>query len=114
MLVPNALLSIYIYPIYSVLISVLGLCNKKSSFIWDHFNARHKDDLEFNPEKDIKFSVLSIFRDPMSRQLMEAVKIQRAQDKGTFQAQGEEVVQVLSLNRKYEHFAPQQRREKFY
>ena len=86
---------------------------EKSSFIWDHFTARHKGDQTYNPEKDIKFSVLSTFRDPMSRQLMEAVKIQRAQDRGTFLAQGKEVVQVFSLNRKYEHFAPQQRREKF-
>ena len=62
---------------------------------------------------DIKFSVLSTFRDPMSREQIEAVKIQRAQDKGTFQAQGEEEIQVISLNRKYEHFAPQQRREKY-
>ena len=61
----------------------------------------------------MKFSVLSTFRDPMSKQLMEAVKIQRAQDRGTFLAKGEEVIQVLSLNKKYEQFAPQQRREKF-
>ena len=86
---------------------------EKSSFIWDHFNTRHKGDTEYNPEKDMKFTVLSSFRDPMTRQLMEAVKIQRAQDRGTFLAKGEEVVQVISLNRKYEHFAPQQRREKF-
>ena len=84
---------------------------EKSSFIWDHVQAAHSGDLEFNPEKDFKFKVLGAYRDPMSRQITEAVKIQRAQDRHTFQAQGGEEIQVISLNRKYEHFAPQQRRQ---
>ena len=87
--------------------------DKRSSFIWDHVVAKHGGDQALDPEKDIKFSVLSSFKDALTRQVTEAVKIQRALDKGTFLAGGGEIVQISSMNRKYEHFAPIQRRQEF-
>ena len=79
--------------------------------MWDHIRAAHSGDQDVNPEKDFNFKVLGAFKDPMTRQITEAVKIQRVLNHNTFQAPGGEEVQVLSLNRKYEHFAPQQRRQ---
>ena len=75
--------------------------------------AKHGGGQDLDPERDIKFSILSSFKDPLTRQVTEAVKIQRALDTCTFLAGGGEVRQIASMNRKYEHFAPIQRRQEF-
>ena len=85
--------------------------DEKSSFILDHFREAHKDDPDVVPERDIKFSVLASFKDPLTRQIAEAVKIRRALEKNTYIDPGGEVVQTFSLNRKFEHFAPIVRRQ---
>ena len=85
--------------------------DEKSSFILDHFKEAHKDDPDVVPERDIKFSVLASYKDPLTRQIAEAVKIRRALEKNTFIDPGREVVQTFSLNRKFEHFAPIVRRQ---
>ena len=65
-----------------------------------------------DPEEVFNFKVIASFKDPLTRQVTEAIKIQRAQDRNTFLTQGGEEVQVVSLNRKYENFAPQQRKQR--
>ena len=49
--------------------------NKKSSFIWDHIVETHGGDLDLKPKRDFNFSVLATFKDPLTRQITEAVKI---------------------------------------
>ena len=71
----------------------------------------HGGDPDMKPERDFNFSVLATFKDPLTRQITEAVKIKRALEHKTFQAPGGEAVQVISLNRKSEHFAPLLRRQ---
>ena len=51
----------------------------KSSFMWDHITAVHGGDRDVNPEEVFKFKVIAAFKDPLTRQVTEAVKIQRAQ-----------------------------------
>ena len=85
--------------------------DEKSSFILDHFKEAHKDDPDLVPERDIKFTVLASYKDLLTRQIAEAVKIRRALEKNTFLDPGGESVQTYSLNRKYEHFAPLVRRQ---
>ena len=87
-----------------------GVDDKRTSFMWDHNVAAHGGDLNMDPMKDFQFSVISTYKDPLTRQVTEAVKIQRAMDTKTFQAGGE-VIQVIPLNRRSEHFAPISRRQ---
>ena len=88
--------------------------NDKTFFILDHINEVHKDDPNVVPERDFKFSVISSFKDPLTRQITEAVKIRRALEKNTFLDPGGEAIQITSLNRKYEHFVPLVRRHENY
>ena len=77
--------------------------------MWDHQVAAHGGDPHVSPEQDYKFSLASTHRDPLSRQLTEACRIQRALGAGV-QVDNKGVDrQVVSLNRKYEYFAPRQR-----
>ena len=69
-------------------------------------------DPDVKPEEIFKFRVLTDFKGLLTREVTEAVKIQRAQDRHTFLTPGGEEVQVISMNRKYEHFAPQQLKQK--
>ena len=72
-----------------------------SSWIHDHVEEHHpqvKD--EFNPLTDIKWSVRSTHRDPLTRQTTEAVLIQEATETGTLTKGGGKVVHVTSMNRK--------------
>ena len=85
--------------------------NDRTSFILDHINDAHKDDPDVVPERDFNFSVISSFKDPLTRQITEAVKIRRALEKNTFLDPEGEAIQITSLNRKYEHFAPLVRRQ---
>ena len=79
--------------------------------MWDHIVSSHGGNLNINPQDDIKFTVITTYRDPLTRQIAEAAKIQRAMDTNTFQSQGGDVIKVNSMNRKSEHFAPLQRRQ---
>ena len=82
----------------------------RSSFMWDHVQEVHGGEEDMDPE-NFRFSVISSFKDPLTRQLTEAVKIKRALDSGSFQSQGGDIIQVHSMNRKAEYFAPLERRQ---
>ena len=80
------------------------LKNKISSFIMDHQDEFHGDD-SVDQVADIKFSPLSKHRDPMNRQIMEAVQIKQALEKKILLDE----VHINSMNRKLEYFAPRVR-----
>ena len=83
---------------------------KLSSFILDHKLDKHRDDENFDPKLDVKFSVLENFRDPITRQIREAVRIKQAVDFNTYTDNREKSVHIFNINRKTEYFAPQERR----
>ena len=59
--------------------------------------------------KDFKFTVVSSHRDPLTRQVHEAVRIQQATDKLQFIKPDNSEILVKSINRRLEHFAPRER-----
>ena len=59
---------------------------------------------------DFTFKVLSKHRDPMNRQITEAVRIKKALENGTLLKHKGRVINVNSLNKKMEYFAPRERR----
>ena len=71
--------------------------DEKSSIL-DHFKEAHKDDPDVVPKRDIKFSVLASYKDPLTRQIAEAVKIRKALEKNTFLDPGGETVQTLFIH----------------
>ena len=73
-----------------------------SSFIWDHNRDRHGDrDLKV---EDFQFEILNSFTDPMTRQVEEAVRIQRALASGLHIDKTGKSHKIQSLNRKNEYF----------
>ena len=85
--------------------------DSKSSFMFDHMDDKHPDS-NMDPDKDFKFTIIDTFRDPLSRQVSEAVRIKAAVEKGIFIDFRNKKHIVNSLNRRLEHFAPIERREK--
>ena len=75
----------------------------------DHYRTCHPEMEGQNPERDIKFQILSNHRDPLSRQLKEAVRINKALETGVAIDRSQKEVKVNSLNRRGEAFAPYQR-----
>ena len=75
--------------------------------MWDHALEKHPqgnlDHTEF------KFTVVSSHRDPLSRQVHEAVRIQQATDRLSFTKPDDTNILVKSINRRLEHFAPRER-----
>ena len=55
-----------------------------------------------------QFNVVSRHRDPLTREVYEAVRIQQALETGTITL-GKADLHVIPLNRKGEHFAPKER-----
>ena len=84
--------------------------SKKSSWMWEHMYLRHGAPREVNPETDFKFQKISSHRDPLSRQVEEAIRINQAMDRNTITSRSGQIYKVNSLNRKEEHFAPRKRR----
>ena len=84
----------------------------RTSFMWDHQLEAHGGDHSINPEADFAFNVVNSHKDPLTRQIAEAVKIQRALDSRTFQSSGNKILKIKPLNRRSEHFAPQERKLK--
>ena len=83
---------------------------KMSSFILDHKLDKHRDEVDFDPKSDMKSTVLENFRDPLTRQIREAVRIKQAVEFNTYTDNREKSVHIFNLNRKTEYFAPQERR----
>ena len=80
--------------------------------MWDHQLEAHGGDHRICLEEDFAFNVASSYKDPLTRQIAEAVKIRRALDSRTFQSSENKILRIKPLNRRSEHFAPQERRVK--
>lgn len=78
-----------------------------SSWMWDHSSLVHGGVRDYY--NDYKFKPLSSHRDPLSRQITEAVRISKAINSGVHMNDRYEEIPVLSLNRKGECFAPLER-----
>ena len=82
-----------------------------SSWMFDHSKEFH-DVPSSSMENDYSFSVLGSYRDPMTRQINEAVRINRALDLGIHTTVRWKDVPITSLNRRGECFAPIERYDK--
>ena len=70
--------------------------------MWDHHINKHPDD-QIDPESDYSWRLLDRMKDPMTRQIREAVSIEDALPKGIHHTHlGQR--RIVSLNRKEEHF----------
>ena len=74
-----------------------------SSWMWDHAQV-HGGILE--AETDYNFGVICNYRDPFTRQVAEAVRIQKALKYGLHYDVNYKEVKIKSLNRKGEYFSP--------
>ena len=73
-----------------------------SSFMWDHNRDNHSD--QDMSTEDFQFDILNTFTDPMTRQIEEAIRIQRSSSSGLHIERTGKSHKVKSLNRKNEHF----------
>ena len=82
-----------------------------SSWMFVHSKECH-DGPSSSMEDDYSFTVLGSYRDPMTRQINEAVRINRALDLGIHTTVRWKDVPMVSLNRKGECFVPIERYDK--
>ena len=75
--------------------------------MWSHLKASHPDQDNIDTLRDFKFSVLSKHRDPLSRQLEEAVRISNGLDRKIHTDRKGLETKISCLNSKEEAFAPQ-------
>ena len=80
--------------------------DKVSSWMWDH--AQSHGGIQ-NLETDYNFGVVCSYRDPFTRQVSEATRIQKAINNGVHYDTGGREVKIISLNRKGEYFSPIER-----
>ena len=76
----------------------------KSSWMWDHTAKDHQGLTGEDPALDYKFSIVSNHKDSLERQITEAIRIEKSFN-GSVHIKNK-LVQIKSLNRKAEHFAP--------
>ena len=79
-----------------------------SSFMWDHMKDRHPD-IKTAEDIHFKFEVVTGFRDPLTRQITEAIRIGQARDDQVFYNSRGEGQVAMTLNRKSEFFSPRER-----
>ena len=79
----------------------------QSSWMWDHSQGEHGGPQ--NLETDYTFQVLASYRHPLTRQVAEATRIQKALKSNTHIQSDGKPVKIISLNRKGEYFAPLER-----
>ena len=79
-----------------------------SSFMWDHMKAKHPGE-KTTDNDHFKFEVVTGFRDPLTRQITEAIRIGQARDDRIFYNNKGESKIIMTLNRKSEVFLPRER-----
>ena len=84
-----------------------------SSWMWDHTLEMHGGEISENLRDDYKFRILGVFRDSLSRQLDEALRIESVEQRGE-RIGDKGVGKVESLNRKEEHYQPRLVRPNFH
>ena len=77
--------------------------------MWDHMVQKHGSPRDIDPIKDFRFEKVSSHRDPLNRQIEEAIRINQALEQKTLIARSGYIQKVNCLNRKEEHFAPRKR-----
>ena len=79
--------------------------------MWEHVRDKHEGNLNpQNPLLDFKFTVVSSHREPMERQIKEAIRIKSALSGNVKKSDFSKLeTQVKCLNRKGEHFGPRER-----
>ena len=79
--------------------------------MWDHVFHQHGAPQldEIDPRKDFRFENVSGHRDPMARQVEEAIRIIQARENSSYTNRSNKDLKVKSLNCRDEHFAPRQR-----
>ena len=78
-----------------------------TSFMWDHNKEDHSNlDMTKN---DFQFDIISKFKDPMTRQVDEADRIQHSMSMGVHTNKTGKIKNIKSLNRKFEYFCPKKR-----
>ena len=85
---------------------------KISSWMWDHSMDAHGGNISENPREDYRFRLVGVFRDCLSRQLEEAVRIDSVEQGGK-RVGDRSGRKVISLNRKEEHYQPRLVRPNF-
>ena len=80
-----------------------------SSWMVDHYRSKHQQEDPPNPESDYRFEVLSKHKEPMTRQIEEACRINQALERNTLTKTSGEIIPIISLNRKGESFASRSR-----
>ena len=86
----------------------LGILDPQSSWMLDLIRSSHPTVSWKESDSMFQFDLLSSHRDPLTRQTYEAVRIQQAFETGTITV-GESDLQVRTMNRRGEHFAPRER-----
>ena len=81
------------------------------SWMWDHVFHKHgaPELTNIDPSRDFTFENVSYHRDPMARQVEEALRIFQSREKVSYTSRSNKDLKVNSLYRRDEHFAPQQR-----
>ena len=79
-----------------------------SSFMYDHITEHHKDQKTPDPN-NFNFDIVTASSDPLTRQLTEAILIKRSLEDGMIELSKGKNHCVVSMNRKFEYFAPRQR-----
>ena len=79
-----------------------------SSWMYDHSVDTHNGPGD-SLKDDYMFNILKSHRDPLTREIEESVRIQRALEKGVHTAPNSKETHIISLNRKGEAFAPNPR-----
>ena len=87
-----------------------------SSWMWDHTVSHHGGVISQNIRQDYTFRQQGLFRDPLSRQLDEAVRIGMVEGHGKVLGDSAEGVggAAVVLNRKEEHYQPKVVHYNFY
>ena len=82
---------------------------EKSSFMWDHIKNEHGEVPDINIHDDFHFKILQRHKDPLTRQLSEAIRIEEALFNKTHHDEKGNKIKIKCLNRKEEHFKARKR-----
>ena len=80
--------------------------------MWDHTSEAHGGVISENHKEDYAFRLVGQFRDCLSRQLEEAIRIDSVEQSGRRLGERSKK-EVKSLNRKEEHYQPKLVRPNF-
>ena len=76
--------------------------------MYDHLTEHHKE-LKTPDPNNFNFDIVTASSDPLTRQLKEAILIKRSLEDGLIELNKGKNHCVVSMNRKFEYFAPRQR-----